>query len=368
MNKLVVVNICIVLFYIFILVNLSTAKRGLRDCGSCRYLGETDHENEKCHKDKVKFRKLPQECSAYIYDGFIFDKNFEFVPKNSEEDFENVESLINLKGDDGEFHDVYVFFKHEAKDHLDFIFDLGDNTVDAAQIEVFVSKYPVKGFIIADFSDPFNFQFYNEFYTYFQCYVHDIKRYMPDLEIGFYLSARNFTEPNKNESSNWFDFGKMNQFIDFYLIEFTTFNECVDQLLYGGITPIDSADGNILTLNKFAEAFKNSTIDKEKVYFEFLINPMVKTAEQSKFMHCEISYNEYCENRDSYKSIWCVDTQDVLYEKGKFAKQYSKGFVGREIDLVDRDNKCNCDNKYITFHMMLRGYNNEDPLTCDAYA
>ncbi|KAL4092443.1 hypothetical protein QTP88_026944 [Uroleucon formosanum] len=76
------------------LMTLVSTKRGLRDCGSCRYLGETDHENEKCHKDKVKFRKLPQECSAYIYDGFIFDKNFEFVPKNSEEDFGNTRFIF----------------------------------------------------------------------------------------------------------------------------------------------------------------------------------------------------------------------------------------------------------------------------------
>jgi len=40
-----------------------------------------------------------------------------------------------------------------------------------------------------------------------------------------------------------------------------------------------------------------------------------------------------------------------------FAKQYANGFIGRDIDLIDRDLQCNCDNdKYITFHMILKGY------------
>jgi len=49
-----------------------------------------------------------------------------------------------------------------------------------------------------------------------------------------------------------------------------------------------------------------------------------------------------------------------------FAKQYANGFIGREIDLVDRDLKCECDeDKYATFHMVLNGFKGLKMLPCD---
>ncbi|KAL4107219.1 hypothetical protein QTP88_017602 [Uroleucon formosanum] len=341
----------------------------LRDSGSCKYLGGIDPKNKRCHKDKVKFKKLPHECSAYIYDGMNCTSTYQILPRYSTTDLENIRSLIDLKGDDGEFHDVYTFYVHETiQDFGEAIF-IENGEAEAQGVKKFIGDYPVKGLILGGIDKPIIFEAGDDFHKNFTAYVRTIKTVNPGLEIGFYLSARYLTQVSINgDSSIWYDFVKMNDVLDFYLIEFTTFNECVNELLQGGITPIDSLDKGILTLNKFADAFKNCTIDKEKVYFEFLINPKVMTKIRNTFFLCEISYNEYCENHKNYDFMWCVDTQDMLYEKGKFAKQYSKGFVGSEIDLVDRDNKCKCDNKYITFYMMLRGYNNEDPLTCDAYA
>ncbi|XP_008179547.2 uncharacterized protein LOC103308249 [Acyrthosiphon pisum] len=160
----------------------------------------------------------------------------------------------------------------------------------------------------------------------------------------------------------------MNDVLDFYVIEFATFNECCDEFLHSGVTPLDSTDPAVMTLNKFAAALKQSTIAKDKVYFEFLISPTPKREELENLNHCVLSYNEYCENHDYYLGRWCVDNQDILYKKGKFAKENSKGFIGSDIDLIDRDDKCKCGNKYITFYMLLAGYDNaNDPLTCIAF-
>ncbi|XP_029342060.1 uncharacterized protein LOC107882658 [Acyrthosiphon pisum] len=127
----------------------------------------------------------------------------------------------------------------------------------------------------------------------FTAYVTAIKSKNPDLEIGFYLSARLFIK-NVNEGANstWFDFCKMNDVLDFYVIEFATFNECCDEFLHSGVTPLDSTDPAVMTLNKFAAALKQSTIAKDKVYFEFLISPTPKREELENLNHCVLSYNE----------------------------------------------------------------------------
>jgi len=45
-----------------------------------------------------------------------------------------------------------------------------------------------------------------------------------------------------------FDFSIMNDFLDFYVIEFATFNECTDEFLHGGVTPFDSDNPDAMTL------------------------------------------------------------------------------------------------------------------------
>lgn len=48
-----------------------------------------------------------------------------------------------------------------------------------------------------------------------------------------------------------FDFGMLNDVLDYYVVGFEEFNECTDNLLNGGVTPMDSPDPNINTLVKF---------------------------------------------------------------------------------------------------------------------
>jgi len=48
-----------------------------------------------------------------------------------------------------------------------------------------------------------------------------------------------------------FDFSKINLIMDYYLITFHDFNECTENLLNGGTTPLDSNDPYINTLVRF---------------------------------------------------------------------------------------------------------------------
>ncbi|XP_026814548.1 uncharacterized protein LOC113554745 [Rhopalosiphum maidis] len=171
---------------------------------------------------------------------------------------------------------------------------------------------------------------------------------------------------NNRTSSDWFDFTTLNEVMDYYVIGFDNFNLCTDEFLNGGIVPLDPPNPTVLiyTLYKFKIALNGSAIAKDKVYFEFSVNPTLKAEAEEEFIPCEISYNEYCEN-PNYKEFMCVDNQDTFFEKGKFTKENSKGFIAKYIDLIDRDLKCECnDDKYVTFTMILNGYNNLEKVTC----
>jgi len=45
-----------------------------------------------------------------------------------------------------------------------------------------------------------------------------------------------------------FDFDMMNDVLDFYVIEFATFNKCSDIFLHGGVTPLTATNPDIMTL------------------------------------------------------------------------------------------------------------------------
>uniref|UniRef100_A0A2S2NJJ4 Uncharacterized protein n=1 Tax=Schizaphis graminum TaxID=13262 RepID=A0A2S2NJJ4_SCHGA len=78
----------------------------------------------------------------------------------------------------------------------------------------------------------------------------------------------------------------------------------------------------------------------------------------------ETLYESYCKADEGSK--WCADNENTFYEKGVFARQYAAGWVGRDIDLVDRGVSCGCNgDQFISFHMILDAYNNKTMRTCD---
>ncbi|XP_028044387.1 uncharacterized protein LOC113554656 [Rhopalosiphum maidis] len=265
---------------------------------------------------------------------------------------------------------VYLFYGH---DHLQSWFEAVDprkTIAEAQKVKEFVTEYPVAGLILKGIYYDYNihpdYHVPNDFYVKLKAYVETMKIEIPNLKIGLYLEALSMMFYSKDpKSPDWFDFTVLNKVMDNYIIGFDRFNECTFYLLNGGVVPLNSTDPSINTLTKFKAAFDGSSIARDKVYFEFSINPSVTKKFEKYFIPCEVSYNEYCENQGEYKDCMCVDNQDTFFEKGKFTKENSKGFIAKFIDLVDRDLKCECnDDKYITFTMMLNGYNNLEKLTC----
>ncbi|XP_022160488.1 uncharacterized protein LOC111026677 [Myzus persicae] len=381
MKTLLVFNILIALLYICSLVSLLTAA-GIGET-SCRYLGEMEKNGKKCHEDVVKVHELPPKCTSFVYDGVICTPSYRIEAKDAMYGLERLQTLLDF---DKPAKNVYLFYSHGGLHDWYDVLSRGNFKLVAQNVQNFVRRYPVKGLILNEIDFPYSNEFDGDFHQNFTDYVNTIRAFNSNLEIGLYLSARTFFA-NKpyvfhNETSiivnnvtyteaigvyyyNWFYFPTMNRIMDFYIIEFYTFNECTPDLLRTGITPLKSSDPFTNSLNNFTAVLKDFDIDKEKLYFEFLISPKPLYYAVDNFTNCEISYNEYCENENNKKSKFCADDSEALYQKGKFTKANAKGFIGMYIDLVDRDDKCHC-GKYMAFDMMVKRYNGEtDPKDCE---
>ncbi|KAL5236169.1 hypothetical protein ACI65C_003579 [Semiaphis heraclei] len=326
---------------------------------SCRYSGFYEELNILCHKDVVKVHKLPEECESFVFKGVTCSNADYNIMTPTNQDLEYLQSLINFKDKSDETTPVFIFYTRASiRDWYNALFH-GNHALEAQKVKQFVSEHAVKGLIL-DGIDGTDLYTAENFYQQLTNYIKTIKTINLDLSIGFYLSARNFSMYNTNMP----DFSQINGIFDFFLFDFLTFNDCTDDLLRGGITPDQSPDPNILSLTDFITTFNLSIIDPQKVVFEFLISPKPKN--EKEFKPCEISYNKYCEHYKDLHSSWCIDDNEILYKKGQFARKYSKGFVASYIDLVDRENKCNCDDKYITFSILSSGYEGGEAKTCDA--
>lgn len=56
---------------------------------SCRYLGDIDPQNFRCHKDAVKLKKIPLECTALVFDGVTCNDEFVIYPSYDKTDIGN---------------------------------------------------------------------------------------------------------------------------------------------------------------------------------------------------------------------------------------------------------------------------------------
>ncbi|XP_026822065.1 uncharacterized protein LOC113560403 [Rhopalosiphum maidis] len=328
---------------------------------SCRYLGEVDPENKRCHKDAVKLEKITAPCTAFVYDGVTCDENYLIVPSYYPRNIDIIKELVEFSTN------VFLYYGHKDIQAWSKALENGNDFKEIPNMEKFVTEFPVAGLILKnifyDYKIPQDFHIPGNFYVNLEAYVNAMKTAIPNLKIGLHVEALSIMfYSNNSMSTDWLDFNILNYVMDYFVIGFDKFNVCTEDLLIGGVVPYDLSDPSKNTLVKFQDALTKSAIAKNKVYFEFLINPTVKVEKEKEFIPCEISYNEYCENPE-YKEIMCVDYQNDLFKKGQFAGIFSNGFIAKFIDLIDRDLKCECSgDKYIAFNMMLNGYTKQDIL------
>lgn len=369
-------TLLISLLDLIILVNVITVTGiGLSACG---YNGETDTKGDKCQKKPVKLEYLPSECTELFYEGITIDDDFNIAPTNKPTDKKRISMLV----EDTRPVILYYSRKKGIKGWFDAVDPLSTDTEIKKLIE-YVGNNPIAGLVLKGIDYRFGIAQENEIPKNYSAkiskYINTIKSQIPTLSIGMYLEAKSLIYYGERKSTrdggcsaptdftDWFSFVILNEAVDYYLFGFEEFNECNSKFLKGGTTPLvtpDPADPNINTLVRFSIALLGAPILKEKIYLEYLIKPTLNKKDEVTFRGCERSYTEYCQNPD-YKKTWCVDNQDTFYEKGQFAATYAHGFVAKDIDLVDRDFKCECDfNMFITFYMVLRGFSGDKEMTC----
>ncbi|XP_060852059.1 uncharacterized protein LOC132930295 isoform X2 [Rhopalosiphum padi] len=353
MNSLMV-KIFIFIIHLYLLENAITEDVIELGQSACRYSGNYGDSDAGCYVDKFELSKLPaNECTSYIYFGMTCKDDSTIVPNDSPDDLTNIKSLTNFSSK------VFIFYGQTS---IDFWSSENFNDkieTEAQNLKEFIDEYPVAGLILTKLEYPV---VTDNFYEKFQSYVASLKSKNPKLKIGLYFKALTMVLYPANDI-NWFDFSKINDIMDFYLITFHDFNICYEEIMHIGTTPLELADPNVHSLVQFAATLTVSALAKEKVYLEFVLTPSVYSV-HSGVKHCEVTYDQYCK-RD-YRDSWCADNATTFYEKGVFAKQYAAGWVGSDIDLIDRNISCGCNgDQFFSFHMILDGYKNKTMRTCD---
>ncbi|XP_060850911.1 uncharacterized protein LOC132929533 [Rhopalosiphum padi] len=280
MNSLTV-NIFIFILHIYLLVNVITEDNIELGQSSCRYSGNHDPNNTACYVNAFEISKLPtNECTSYVYDGISCTNDSKIVPNYSPDDLTNIKLLTNFSSK------VFLFYGLNVNDWFSNNFNDSIETT-AQNLKEFIDEYPIAGLILTGIEYPV---LTDNFYIEFQSYVTCIKNKNPKIKIGFYIKA--LTMIVLTNATTWFDFSKLNDTIDFYLITFHGFNDCTDKLYDSGTTPLNSDDPNIYTLEKFGASLTDSKIAREKVYLEFVITPTVNYKDRFKYRHCEVSFNQ----------------------------------------------------------------------------
>ncbi|XP_060851337.1 uncharacterized protein LOC132929790 isoform X2 [Rhopalosiphum padi] len=316
----------------------------------CMYVGGYDPDDYYCPKGPMMPIWLPTNCTSFVYDaGIVF--NDPSTDGLSEENNNNVQGLLSTR------RPLYLYISY-LKTQCSA--DDADNTyLSIDNIQHHLYNYNITGFILLNF----------ELNSTINCddklkqYV-DLVKQGTSSQIGLYVNAKGMIDHTNNAMApGWFDFEKLNNHMDYYIIGFHKFNPCND-LYKGGTVPLNDIHNSNYSLTTFANALNKSKIAKDKIYLLFSVNPEVNDTTTEDLPICSVTYQKYCEN-DHYNRYWCADNADSLYQKGKFARDlHTKGIVVKFIDTIDPSSTCDCNNQdsFISFTMMLRGYLNEDPI------
>ncbi|XP_060851177.1 uncharacterized protein LOC132929679 isoform X2 [Rhopalosiphum padi] len=293
---------------------------------------------------------LPINCTSFVYDAGV-SFNDQSVNKLNTDHECNIKCLLRFNPQ------LYLYLSY---DKTQCTADAADNTnYVLANINHILDTYNITGFILLNLDLGSSVNCDDKLIQYVNLIKQNTSR-----QIGLYVNAGNIIDYTNNATATgWFDFEKLNNLMEYYIIGFEMFNPCSD-LYKGGIVPLNNVQDNTHSLTTFANAMNNSKIAKDKIYLQFSVSPTINNTSTENLPNCCVTYQKYCEN-DHYNRYWCADNADSLYQKGKFARDiHAKGIVVKYIDTIDRAATCDCNNKdsFITFSMMLRGYVNKDPI------
>lgn len=343
-----------------VLITINTKETSMLGISPCMYAGDYDKYSYFCPSEPMSLNLIPNECTSFVYEAISYHDGLIFNPL-----YENYITVSNL----AQSKPLFIYFGYQSPKAWLETFTCTDFTADAENMKIFLQQIKVKGLILKnlnyDYNDHLDFHFECTFYDKLKSYISTMKNINPDLEIGLQVNANNMIYyKNYPTSPDWFNFVVLNDVVQYYIINFDKFNPC-NELFKGGIVPMNNVKQYTHSLKSFASALNASTIAKDKIYLEFVGNPIINDTTTEDLPTCCITYQKYCE-ADHYNTFWCADTSDSFYEKGKFAKEIqAQGFVTKYIDAIDPSGKCDCDNKnkFITFSMMRRGFLGIDPIT-----
>ncbi|KAF0755017.1 Uncharacterized protein FWK35_00021120, partial [Aphis craccivora] len=292
----------------------------------CMYSGDFDKYGFYCANKPMPIIELYSTwCTAFVYDGITFDGD----------------KLVNFTGHDeanikalGGFGNssVHLYYGYLTQKAWMQAISPTNAKAELEKIKKTLTPYKVAGLILKnlnyDYKGNLDFHYDTAFYTNLKEYAIQLKNIIPNFSLGLYVSASHMIY------YSGFDFTILNDAFDYYVIGFRDFNPCND-CFKAGIVPMENVSNSTNSLKTFENVLTCSTIQKDKIYLEFSVNPTLNDSTIEYIPTCAVTYKKICED-DDYNLYWCADNADAFYQKGWFAKNINAlGIVSKYIDTID---------------------------------
>ncbi|VVC30421.1 Glycoside hydrolase superfamily [Cinara cedri] len=300
----------------------------------------------------VPINQLPNQCTAYIFNGLTVDITYHVSDTFSQTDQAYLDMLLKTGTP------VFVYYGHISEQEWSQVLacDAGCSGVNAKDEMVGLKAYlnehkGITGLILTGFEYGATSEEFCHYTDNLKIYLEVLNKTFPGLEIGINIPANFIIDNYKNANVEWLNFKDIDAFVEFYVVSFIDFNQCSSAFYVGGTVPWNGDSD--YTIEKALSALQKSNISKNKIHLKFPLNPTTNDPDASS---CYITFQKLCTN-SSDTSDWCVDTEETFREKGRISKKYAAGFIVDNIDLNDPQGCCHCDNPFPSFYYILDGWN-----------
>ncbi|KAL4142018.1 hypothetical protein QTP88_004550 [Uroleucon formosanum] len=99
-----------------------------------------------------------------------------------------------------------------------------------------------------------------------------LKEKFDELVVGIIFNGMSHTSFTDN---TLFDFSITNKVLDIYIIDWSLLNDCNNDTVQTGMSPITSTDNTIVTIEQVTCSVTNSSMDKSKIYAMIYMYPII---------------------------------------------------------------------------------------------
>ncbi|KAL4142008.1 hypothetical protein QTP88_004540 [Uroleucon formosanum] len=304
--------------------------------------------------------ELPERCDVFIVGQYFFDRKVGADSHVMESDKDIFRAFVNA------CIPVYTIVGFEIAATWNEIFDYSDKNVYQTEVfdplVTFLNEFNING-ILLYFGDLYTTGV-EDLATKISSFVGALKEKFDKLVFGMILNENSHTSLTDN---TLFDFSITNKVLDIYIMQYILLNDCNNNTVKTGVSPLTSTDNTIVTIEQVTCSVTNSYMDKSKIYAAIELAPRIPFPLLPDYAMTSLtSYSIYCSSADkSNSSQWCTSPSQLIYDQGEYLKKFYAGIVLVQLETDDYECKCEC-GQYPVFNIAIDGWTGSPFKDCPA--